>query len=172
MASKTTGAVIEMVLRHHAHSGEPARRRRAVPRLPAPPHTLVAQAPRGIRPMLDNLETLLPPAHPRGPTALGTMGCASPPHQLPGADSLFQPGKSRRPGNVAERTTWHTVHRRATADQMYLRALWGRDFFLKPTSGDFESREGYQPFIEDYFLHIPDAYDDFNSEGAKLNYPA
>ena len=32
---------------------------------------------------------------------------------------------------------------------MYLRALWGRDFFMRPTAGDFENREGYRPFIED-----------------------
>jgi nitric oxide reductase NorD protein len=44
---------------------------------------------------------------------------------------------------------------------MYLRALWARDFFMKPTSGDFETREGYKPFVEDYFIHLPDAYDDF-----------
>ncbi|HQT26918.1 MAG TPA: VWA domain-containing protein, partial [Burkholderiales bacterium] len=32
---------------------------------------------------------------------------------------------------------------------------------MKPTSGDFESREGYKPYVEDYFIHLPDAYDDF-----------
>ena len=36
---------------------------------------------------------------------------------------------------------------------MYLRALWARDFFMRPTSGDFETREGYRPYIEDYLLH-------------------
>ena len=46
---------------------------------------------------------------------------------------------------------------------MYLRALWARDFFMKPTSGDFETREGYRPYIEGYFLHIPDAFDDFSA---------
>jgi nitric oxide reductase activation protein len=44
---------------------------------------------------------------------------------------------------------------------MYLRALWARDFFMRPTSGDFETREGYKPYIEDYFMHLPDAFDDF-----------
>ncbi len=44
---------------------------------------------------------------------------------------------------------------------MYLRALWARDFFMRPTSGDFELREGYKPYIEDYLLHLPDAFDDF-----------
>jgi hypothetical protein len=42
---------------------------------------------------------------------------------------------------------------------MYLRALWGRDFYMRPTAGDFESREGYKPFVEDYLIHLPDAYD-------------
>ncbi|MEZ5704541.1 MAG: hypothetical protein R3E56_03920 [Burkholderiaceae bacterium] len=29
---------------------------------------------------------------------------------------------------------------------------------MRPTAGDFETREGYRPFIEDYFIHL-DAYD-------------
>ncbi|HET9463846.1 MAG TPA: nitric oxide reductase activation protein NorD, partial [Thiobacillus sp.] len=48
---------------------------------------------------------------------------------------------------------------------MYLRALWARDFFMRPTSGDFEAREGYRPYIEDYLLHLPDAFDDWTVEG-------
>lgn len=51
---------------------------------------------------------------------------------------------------------------------MYLRAWWARDFFMKPTSGDFETREGYRPIIKGYFLHIPDAYDDFALGETKL----
>jgi hypothetical protein len=45
----------------------------------------------------------------------------------------------------------------------YLRALWGRDFFLRPTSGDYESREGYKPFIEQRVIHVPDAFDDYGT---------
>ncbi|MEK7738179.1 MAG: VWA domain-containing protein, partial [Pseudomonadota bacterium] len=51
---------------------------------------------------------------------------------------------------------------------MYLRALWARDFFMKPTSGDFEMREGYRPFVEGYFIHLPDAYDDYSAGATKL----
>jgi len=43
----------------------------------------------------------------------------------------------------------------------YLRAFWGRDFFMRPTSGDYETREGYKPFIETRVIHLADAYDDF-----------
>jgi hypothetical protein len=32
---------------------------------------------------------------------------------------------------------------------------------MRPTSGDYETREGLKPYIEDYLLHLPDAYDDW-----------
>ena len=38
----------------------------------------------------------------------------------------------------------------------YLRALWGRDFFLRPTATDYE---GFKPYIEHRVLHMPDAVD-------------
>jgi hypothetical protein len=39
----------------------------------------------------------------------------------------------------------------------YLRALWGRDFFLRPTGADFAD---FRPYIEMHVLHMPDAVDD------------
>ena len=41
----------------------------------------------------------------------------------------------------------------------YLRALWGRAFLMRPTSGDYENREGLKPYIEDFQIHLPDAFD-------------
>jgi len=38
----------------------------------------------------------------------------------------------------------------------YLRALWGRDFFLRPTGADYE---GFKPYIEHHVMHLPDAVD-------------
>jgi hypothetical protein len=43
----------------------------------------------------------------------------------------------------------------------YLRALWARAFFMRPTAGDFESRQGIRPYIEDFQIHVPDAFDPF-----------
>lgn len=37
----------------------------------------------------------------------------------------------------------------------YLRALWARAFFMRPTSGDYESRQGLRPFIADFQIHLP-----------------
>jgi hypothetical protein len=38
----------------------------------------------------------------------------------------------------------------------YMRALWGRDFFLRPTAADYE---GFRPYIEKHVIHLPDAVD-------------
>jgi hypothetical protein len=54
----------------------------------------------------------------------------------------------------------------------YLRALWGRAFFMKPTAGDYETRRGLQPFIEDWFLYLPDAFDDYRGIGGMDIYRA
>ncbi|MGA1471526.1 MAG: VWA domain-containing protein, partial [Burkholderiaceae bacterium] len=47
---------------------------------------------------------------------------------------------------------------------IYLRAIWGRDFFLRPTSGDYERREGIRPYIDRFVIYIPDAFDDWSDE--------
>ena len=39
----------------------------------------------------------------------------------------------------------------------YLRALWGRDFFLRPTGADFAD---FRPYVETNILFMPDALDD------------
>ncbi len=159
MASKTSGAVIAMVC---ATAPLAARRLgdievfRGYLRLLG---KLLAQAPRGVRPMLDRLETLLTQLTLGGLRRWAMWGAQA--HRtdfeaqvryfgLESPDALAVLQKERRG------TLFVDVQRRIG---MYLRALWGRDFFLRPTSGDFESRQGYRPFIADCVIHLPDAYD-------------
>jgi hypothetical protein len=47
----------------------------------------------------------------------------------------------------------------------YLRALWGRDFFLRPTGADYTD---FRPYIEHRILHMPDAVDDLGPEDARI----
>jgi len=125
-------------------------------------NTLLNQVPRGLRPMMENLETLLGQLTLGGLRRWATWGAHA--HKtnfeeqinyfsLKSKESLAMFQKERKG------TLFVDVQRRIN---MYLRALWARDFFMRPTSGDFESREGYKPFIEDYFLHLPDAFDDYD----------
>jgi hypothetical protein len=160
LSSKTSGAVVSLLI-----STSPiAARRLGDPdlflRYLGLLENLVAQAPRGIRPLLEHLDVLLTHLTLGGLRRWALWGAKV--HgrdfkaqvdyfalETPESQSVFQ--KERRG------TLFVDVHRRIN---MYLRALWARDFFLRPTSGDFESKEGVRPYIEGYTVHVPDAYDD------------
>ncbi len=161
LASKTSGAVLQAII----SSAPTAAKRLGDASLFASylqlVNTLLNQVPRGLRPMMENLETLLGQLTLGGLRRWATWGAHA--HKtnfeeqisyfsLKSKESLAMLQKERKG------TLFVDVQRRIN---MYLRALWARDFFMRPTSGDFESREGYKPFIEDYFLHLPDAFDDY-----------
>jgi nitric oxide reductase NorD protein len=161
LASKTSGSVLEAIV---ATSPTAAKRLGDAALFGAYLqliNTLLNQVPRGLRPMLENLEALLGQLTLGGLRRWATWGAHA--HKtnfeeqvnyfgLKSKESLAMLQKERKG------TLFVDVQRRIN---MYLRALWARDFFMRPTSGDFESREGYKPYIEDYFMHLPDAFDDF-----------
>lgn len=161
LASKTSGAVLQSII---ASAPTAAKRLGDATLFGAYlqlVNTLLNQVPRGLRPMMENLETLLAQLTLGGLRRWATWGAHA--HKtnfeeqinyfsLKSKESLAMLQKERKG------TLFIDVQRRIN---MYLRALWARDFFMRPTSGDFESREGYKPFIEDYFLHLPDAFDDY-----------
>ena len=125
--------------------------------------TLMAQAPRGIRPMLDQLGTLLGQLTLGGLRRWALWGAHA--HKTDfDAQQLYFSLQSPESLGVLQKerkgTLFIDVQRRIG---MYLRALWARDFYMRPTSGDFESREGYRPYIEGFIMHLPDAYDDHPS---------
>ncbi len=123
--------------------------------------TLLAQAPRALRPMLERLDVLLTHLTLGGLRRWVTWGISAHRTDLDGQARYFgleSPEALAVLQKEQRGVLFVDVQRRLN---MYLRALWGRDFFLRPTSGDFETREGYQPYIEGYFIHLPDAFDDF-----------
>ena len=165
LASKTSGAVIELLLETAPVAASRLGDAQLFINYLQFINTLIAQAPRGVRPMLNKLETLFQHLTLGGLRRWALWGAHA--HRtnyeeqtkyfgLESKESLAMLQKERKGTLLVD------VQRRIN---MYLRALWGRDFFLRPTSGDFESREGYKPFIEDYLIHVPDAFDDFAPEG-------
>jgi len=169
MASRTSGAVLELMAATaplaSKRLGDAELFRGYLQLL----NNLLAQAPRGVRPMLENLEALLSQLTLGGLRRWANWGAHA--HRtnfsdqvayfgLKSKDALAMLQKERRG------TRFVDVQRRLG---MYLRALWGRDFFMRPTSGDFETREGYRPFIAEYFIHLPDAYDRWDDvEGGEV----
>ena len=121
---------------------------------------LVAQAPRAVRPLLSKLDVLLARLTLGGLRRFALWGIEAHRNDFEAQAAYFSLAS---PESVAvlqrERrgTLFVDVQRRL---HMYLRALWGRDFYLRPTSGDFEQREGTRPYISAFVIHLPDAYDD------------
>ena len=130
--------------------------------------TLLAQAPRGVRPMLDHLGILLGQLTLGGLRRWALWGAQAHKTDFEAQTKYFSLESPESIGVLQQErkgTLFIDVQRRIG---MYLRALWGRDFFMRPTSGDFEQREGYQPYIEGYIIHLPDAYDDMELPSGKI----
>ncbi len=161
-ASRTSGAVIELVIATAPIAakrlGDAELFRGYLQLL----NVLLGQAARGLRPMLEHLDQLLGVLTLGGLRRWALWGAQAHRSNFDEQVRYFSLESEEAKAMLQKErkgTLFVDIHRRIG---MYLRALWGRDFFMRPTAGDFESREGFKPFIADYFLHLPDAYDDWN----------
>lgn len=122
---------------------------------------MLARAPRAVRPMLDHLTELLEVLTLGGLRRWADWGIDAYRTDFQNLTRYFAL-ESEDSRAIVQRERKGTllvdVHRRLT---MYLRALWGRDFMITPTAGDFETRDGLRPYYENYGLHLPDALDDW-----------
>ncbi len=124
-------------------------------------HTLAGKAPRGLRPMLEHLDVLLGKLTLGGLRRWANWGVEAYGRDFEGQQAFFALESSDSQAVLQQERRGVLFVDQQRRLNFYLRALWGRDFFMRPTSGDFELREGYRPFIADGVIHLPDAYDDF-----------
>ncbi|MDX1811135.1 MAG: VWA domain-containing protein, partial [Gammaproteobacteria bacterium] len=119
-------------------------------------HQLSAKSARGLRPMLNHTDELLSKLTLTGLKRWAFFGAEAYRRDyqnlvkyfnLETADSLKVIQKERRG------TLFIDTQRKLN---FYLRALWGRDFFLRPTAAEYEN---FKPYIEYNVLHLPDAVD-------------
>ncbi|MDH3280630.1 MAG: nitric oxide reductase activation protein NorD, partial [Gammaproteobacteria bacterium] len=125
-------------------------------------HQLAGKAPRGLRPMMENLDELLAKLTLGGLRRWAMWGAQAHQRDLEGQIAYFGlASESSKAVLQKERrgTLFVDNHRKLN---FYLRALWGRSFFIRPTSGDYETREGLRPFVDNYEIHLPDAFDEFH----------
>jgi len=124
-------------------------------------HQLTGKAPRALRPMMDNLTQLLSKLTLGGLRRWAMWGAQAHARDLDGQMAYFalQSESARAVLQKERRGTLFIDNQRKL--NFYLRALWGRAFFMKPTAGDYENRRGIRPFIEDWFVHVPDAFDNY-----------
>ena len=120
-------------------------------------HRLSAKAPRGLRPMLGVIDELLSKLTLSGLRRWVDFGAEAYRRDLPKQASYFglESEDSKAVLQQERRGTLFIDNQRKL--NFYLRAFWGRDFFLRPTAADFA---GFKPFIEGHAMHLPDALDD------------
>ncbi|MFZ5464801.1 MAG: nitric oxide reductase activation protein NorD [Pseudomonadota bacterium] len=120
-------------------------------------HQLAARAPRGLRPMLGSLDELL------GKLTLGGLRRWA----FFGADAYrtdyknqlayfaLQTADSQAMLQKERKGILFVDHQRKLS--AYLRALWGRDFWLRPAAAEGSE---FKPYLDGFVLHLPDAVED------------
>ncbi len=119
-------------------------------------HHLSARAARGLRPMLGHIDELLSKLTLGGLKRWANFGAEAYRRDLNNLVAYFdlKTADSQKVLQKERRgTLFVDVQRKLN---FYLRAFWGRDFFLRPTASDIS---GFKPYIEARVVHLPDAVD-------------
>ncbi|MHB1951245.1 MAG: VWA domain-containing protein [Acidiferrobacteraceae bacterium] len=167
MASKTSGQVLALIVGTAPLAAERLGDEQLFRKYLNVLSIMLAQAPRGLRPMLENLDRLLTQLTLGGLRRWVMWGVQAYKTDFEGQVryfSLQSPDALSVLQQERKGTLFVDVQRRLN---IYLRAMWGRDFFLRPTSGDYEAREGLKPYIERFVIYIADAFDDYRPLGAE-----
>lgn len=161
MASHTSGSVITLMLSVMSLAAQRLGDAEVMRGYLTLLHQLAGKAPRGLRPMLENMDELLSKLTLGGLRRWAMWGAQAHQRDLDGQMAYFglHTESSRSVLQKERRGTLFIDNQRKL--NFYLRALWGRAFFMRPTAGDYESRRGLKPFIEAFQIHVPDAYDPF-----------
>ena len=129
---------------------------------------MIALAPRGMRPMLNNIDQLTSKLTLGGLRRWVLYGAETFKRDFKAQIAYFElsSAESIQILEQERRGTLFIDNQRKL--QFYLRAFYNRDFFLRPTSGDYETKKGLRPYIEYGVMHIPDAYDDYKHASGRI----
>ena len=120
-------------------------------------HRLAAKAPRGLRPMLGSIDDLLSKLTLSGLRRWSDFGSVAYRRDLLGQVAYFGL-KTEDSRAILKKERSGTLFINAQRKlNFYLRALWARDFFLRPAD---TSHIGFRPYLENRVLHLPDAVND------------
>ena len=161
MASKTSGAVLALIAGTAAQAARRLGDEDLLRQYLNVLSLMLAQVPRALRPMLEHLDQLLSQLTLGGLRRWVQWGAQAYKTDFEGQQAYFSLSSADALSVLQQErkgTLFVHVQRRLN---IYLRAMWGRDVFLRPTAGDYENREGLRPFIEGHVVHLADAYDDW-----------
>jgi uncharacterized protein YegL len=120
-------------------------------------HQFSSTAARGLRPMLNHMDELLSKLTLSGLRRWANFGAQAYRRDFNNLTKYFdlESADSRATLQKERRGVLFVKTQRKL--NFYLRALWGRDFFLRPTEADSSD---FRPYIEHRIFHLPDAVDD------------
>ncbi|WPE18533.1 nitric oxide reductase activation protein NorD [Candidatus Thioglobus autotrophicus] len=120
-------------------------------------HQLASTAARGIRPMLINIDELLSKLTLSGLRRWAQFGAKAYRRDFKNLTSYFSLDSADSRAMLEKERRGVLFVRVQRKLNFYLRALWGRDFFIRPTGADYAD---FRPYVEDRIIYVPDALDD------------
>ncbi|MEZ5537109.1 MAG: VWA domain-containing protein [Thiolinea sp.] len=120
-------------------------------------HQLASTAARGLRPMLSHMDELLSKLTLSGLRRWANFGAQAYRRDFKNLTAYFNLESADSKATLQKERRGVLFVRTQRKLNFYLRALWGRDFFLRPTGADYTD---FRPYIEHRIFHMPDAVDD------------
>lgn len=120
-------------------------------------HQMSGTAARGLRPMLNHMDELLSKLTISGLRRWANFGAQAYRRDFANLTSYFNLESADSKAMLQKERRGVLFIRTQRKLNFYLRALWGRDFFLRPTGADYTD---FKPYIEHRIFHMPDAVDD------------
>ncbi len=128
-------------------------------------HQTASTASRGIRPMLNHIDELLSKLTLSGLRRWTNFGTQAYRRDYKNLTAYFNlESQDSRAVLQKERRGVLFIDTQRKLN-FYLRALWGRDFFLRPTGADYTD---FRPYIDNLIFHLPDAVDDLGKDENKI----
>jgi len=128
-------------------------------------HQLASTAARGLRPMLNHIDELLGKLTLSGLRRWAQFGAQAYRRDFANLTSYFNLESADSKAMLQKERRGVLFIKVQRKLNFYLRALWGRDFFLRPTGADYTD---FRPYIEHRILHMPDAVDDIGPDDNKI----
>jgi len=120
-------------------------------------HQLASTAARGLRPMLSHIDELLSKLTLSGLRRWANFGAQAYRRDLANLTTYFNLESADAKAMLQKERRGVLFIKVQRKLNFYLRALWARDFFLRPTGADYTD---FRPYIEHRIFHMPDAVDD------------
>lgn len=129
-------------------------------------YQLGSKSPRGLRPMLLKIDEILSKLTVSGLRRWAMWGAQAHARNFEAQMAYFglETEDSKAVFQQQRKGTLFIDFHRSI--NFYLRAFWGRDFFIRPAAADFD---GFKPFYENHAMHLPDAVNDMGEvKGVEL----